>query len=120
MEKYIGEKKIVNIVDNMVEFEDGSKGYYNDKQLWYLVTETPVDLTKLRDLMLDNVIPEIMGILENHNVRRWDLQAITQSVIWTYNEMFMTAIWKAFGTYREWIHPEYFTENIRPTDIRKY
>ena len=116
--KYIWEQEIVNIVGNMVEFKDWIQEYYTDTQLWYLVTDEPKDLTQIRDIMLDNIIPDIMEIIEEHNIRKWDLQAIIQSIVWTYNNLFLTEVWKRFGTFRKWLHPEYFIENIRPSDMK--
>lgn len=117
---YIGEKEIKEINWNDVSFVDGTMGYYTDTQLKYMVTEESKDLTAQRDLLLDNIVPEMIMILKNHNVRKWDIQAIFQSTVWTFNNKFLSTVWKAFWTYREWVHPEYFQEDIRMSDLDKF
>jgi len=76
MTRYFIDKKIDSINWNIVNFEDWTTKYFTDKELSYLITEEPKDLTQIRDLMLDNVVPEIIKILNEHNVRKWDIQAI--------------------------------------------
>lgn len=116
---YIGDKEIKVLKKGVVTFVDGSQETYTEKQISYLITKEPKDLTQLRDIVLDNIIPEIMDIFEAHNIKKWDLGSILQWVTDTYNFAFLEAIGKAFGTYEEKTHPSYFQENIRVSDIKR-
>jgi len=118
--QYFWEKPIKKIVSNVVFFEDGTEKVLSDKQLEYLITETPIDPSAFRDLVLDNVTPELLKVFEDHNVTKWDVQAIVWTLIGTYNHYFNTAVGKAFGTYEDGKHPESFPEQISYLDILKF
>ena len=120
MNKYYGDSLIKEINGNTVILENGKEVYLNDTQLGYLVTDEPKDLTQLRWLMLDNVVPELFTVIEKHNIKKGDFQAILQSLVGGFNDAFNKAIGKAFGTYEEWLHPEYFIDNITVSDIQKF
>lgn len=117
--KYYWEKEIINVVDNTITLEWDKEIYLTDKQLSYLVTNEKQDLTQLQNLMIKNVNPELLNVLEAHNIRKWDFQAILATLVSSFNEWFNQAIWKAFWTYEEWIHSDNFTDNIRVSDIDK-
>lgn len=147
--QYIWDKAIESIVEWTVKFSDGSEQHYTDKQLSYLITEEIKDPTQFRDLVLANVVPDILSaiqslpiteeptdivakvleVIEEHNIRRWDLAAIMDTVSYkfklildttlkSYQELFAKAIGKAFGTYKDWISSEYFFEDIRVSDMK--
>jgi len=67
---YLGQKEIKGAKKGVVTFMDGTQKTYTEKQLSYIITKEPKDPTQMRDLMLDNVIPEVMKILEEHNIRK--------------------------------------------------
>ena len=117
--QYIGELQVKSIEWNLVMFEDGTSKEYTDKQLTYMVCDTKKDLSEARDLMIDNLVPEILTLLEQHNIRKGDLTAIINTVIDSYNEAFNVAIWKAFWTYRAGVNSQYFTEDIEISNIKK-
>jgi len=116
--QYIWEKEIVKIDGNFVEFTDGTVSKYTEKQLSYLVTEEPKDATQIRDLLLKAITPELLDILDKHDVRKWDLQAIFDTLFGSYNQTWYVAIAKAFWTYREWVYPETLVEDIRISHIK--
>ena len=116
--KYFWEKKIDKIVSNIIFLEDGTEKVLSDKQLVYLITDEPKDATSFRDLVVDNVVPDCMKVIQEHNIRKWDFHAIITSMTWSYNDAFLKAIGKAFGTYEEWGHPESFPENVTIIDIQ--
>ena len=117
--QYIGELQVKSIEWNLVMFEDGTSKEYTDKQLTYMVCDTKKDLSEARDLMIDNLVPEIITLLEQHNIRKGDLSAIINTVIDSYNVAFNVAIWKAFWTYRAGVNSQYFTEDIEISNIKK-
>lgn len=117
--QYIWEKEIKNVENDFVEFVDWTVETYNQEQQSYLITEKPADATKLQDLMLKNVVPKILDILDKHNIRKWDLQAILEVVVESYNHTWHLAVAKAFWTYREWVHFESLIWDIRVSDIKK-
>ena len=117
--KYFGEKAIEKMVGNILFFEDKTEKVLSDKQMEYLVTDEPKDATQTRDLVLDNVIPDIMQILIQHNVKKGDIQSIVNGILASYNQTFLTAVWKAFGTYEEWKPVESYPENISIIDIER-
>lgn len=117
---YIWEKEVSKIDGNLVTFTDDTTKTFTEKQLSYLVTEEPKDATAIQGLMLDNIVPEIFQVLLEHNVRKWDINAIVQTLIWSYNQNFNIAIWKAFWTFKEWAYPESYPENITMEDIANF
>jgi uncharacterized protein YejL (UPF0352 family) len=61
-----------------------------------MVTEEPKDLTQERDIMLVNVVPDMISVLEKHDIRKGDLDIIVNTLVGTYNRTFMIAIGKKF------------------------
>jgi len=117
---FIWELEIEKIERNTVFFTNGTKRKCTKKEIEVLSTEEATDLTTQRDLLLNAIIPDILKLLMDYNIKKWDIQAVIQGVVWTYNENFNIAVWKAFWTYEEGVHTAYFTENIRMTDIKKF
>lgn len=149
MKKYIGERLIKKIDTDIVTFDNWEVETYSEKSLTYLVTNEPKDLTQLRDIMLEVVVKEMLEalqssdildskdtitnmlkVIEENNIRRWDfaavmdtvlfrLREITDWVVKSYTELFSKAVWKAFWTYKEWKPSEYFFEDIKVSDMKK-
>ena len=116
---YIGDKEIKWVKKGVVTYVDGSQETLTEKQLSYMVTKEPKDLTAMRDLLIDNVVPEILRLLEEHDVRKWDLWAILDTVISSFDYSYYTAMGKAFWTYKEWGYYESFRDDIRMSDIKR-
>lgn len=165
---YIGERKVDKLDWTTVLFADGGTKEYTTKQLQYVVTEEPKDLSDYRTLVMDNVMPEIRVALKSKDVQKqavkilWIIEShdltnaefgnvrsiMTWEVITKYNELVVkrmakekeeieqserlmqvlqdsyenilfTAMWKAFGTYEQWIHPANFNDNIRVSDLKR-
>jgi hypothetical protein len=51
-------------------FADGGTKEYTTKQLQYVVTEEPKDLSDYRTLVMDNVMPEIRVALKSKDVQK--------------------------------------------------
>lgn len=147
---YIGEKEIKSIEDNKVTFVDWTEELFTEKELSYIVSDKARNLSEMRDEMLKVVLIEmnkqvkeigidnqdeltkaILNIIDLYNIRKWDIDyiltefnrqfnEITRIVIDSYNLLFLTAIWKAFKTYKDWQHHSYFTENIRVSDLKNF
>lgn len=116
---YIWEKEVKSIKGNLVTFKDKTEWTYTDAQLEYLVTDDSQDDSSLRLLMLNQIIPDVIDVFKKHDIKKGDIQAIMNAVVWQYNETFNIAVGKAFGTFEEGKHTAYFPENIRMSDIEK-
>ena len=116
---YLWDKEIKWVKKGVVTFVDGSQETYTEKQLTYMVTKEPQDLTTMRDNLLKNIVPEMLKVLEEHNIRKWDLWAILDTVISSFDYSYYTAMGKAFWTYKEWGYYESFREDIRMSDIKR-
>jgi len=144
---YIGQKEIKSIDNTVVTFTDDTTKTYTEKQLSYMVTDEPKDLSEERDLLLSNIIPEIisavqkgdfdnendiiidiLGILQNHNIRFGDFDSILANVFMkfdsifkgvgsSFNQGFLESLGKAYGIYTEWEPATNFRDNIRVSDI---
>ena len=116
---YVGDKEVLKIQWNVVIYVDWSEEELTEKQLTYMVTKEPQDPTQMRDLMLKNVVPEVMDVLEAHNTRNGDFVAIVETIKASFDHTFQVAVWKAFWTYREWVHADYFQDDIRVSDLKR-
>jgi len=116
---YIGEKELKGVKKGVVTFVDGSQTTYTEKQLTYMVTKEPQDLTKQRDLMLMNVVPEVMDVFEQHDIRTGDLEAIIHVIRSTYDNTLQIAMGKAFGTYKDGTNPANFQDDIKVSDLKR-
>jgi hypothetical protein len=115
---FIWEKEIKEVIGNKVIFKDGSETEeYNEKQLWYLITKEPKDETELRNIVLENVARDVLDVIQEHNIKKWELSPLIQCIVDSFNQSFFIAVGKAFGTYQEWINPVFYQENIRMNDI---
>ena len=116
---YLWDKEIKWVKKGVVTYVDGSQETYTEKQLTYMVTKEPQDLTTMRDNLLKNIVPEMLKVLEEHNIRKWDLWAILDTIISSFDYSYYTAMGKAFWTYKEWGYYESFREDIRMSDIKR-
>lgn len=118
--QYIWDREIKEISENTVTFVDESEMYISDKQKDYLITDEKIeDLTELQKLRVLHVVQDILKIVKDHNVRRGDFAKIFETTIESVDASFKIAVWKAFGTFQEWRHPDYFDEDICVSDIER-
>ena len=116
--KYIWEREICAMDGLTVWFTDWTSMILTERQFGYMVTNEAKDASEFRNLIVVNVVRDVMEILEKHDIRKWELQPIVQTIISSYNHAFSRAIWKAFWTYEEWLPVETQAENIRMSDIK--
>ena len=116
---YIGEKEIKWVKDCLVTYKDWTTQTFTEAQLQYVITKEPKDLSDFRDIVLKAVCNDMLDLLEKHDVKKWDVDAIWTMVIWSYNEAFSYAVGKAFWTFEEWRHVQYFMEDIKISDIKR-
>lgn len=76
------------------------------------------------------IVAKILEVIEQHNIKRGDFAVIMDAIsykfklildtaVQSYNEVFNKAIWKAFGTYKEWRASAYFLEDITVKDMQE-
>ena len=114
---FIKNKEVESINGTEVLFKDGSKENYTEKQLKYIVTEESMDDSQFQNLILENVATDVLAVLQEHNIRKGDLSPIIETVISSFNQNFLIAVGKAFGTYADWKYPVQMQEDIRMEDI---
>lgn len=114
---FIHDREIDKIEGNKVIFKDWGEANYTETQLKYIVTEEDLDDNQFRNLILENVAEDVLGVLQKHNIRKWDLSPIIETVISSFNQNFLIAVWKAFGTYSENKYPAQMQEDITMEDI---
>lgn len=116
---FIWEKEVEKIEENTVSFKDGTVEDFTDRQLQYIVTDEATDLSGMRALLLENAVGDFMTILEDHNIKKVDLEPILDGITASYNDAFLQAVGKAFGTYDEDKNPLVFQQNISLADINR-
>ena len=114
---FIKDKEVESIKGWTVTFKDGSTECYTEKQLTYIVTKEELDDSKFQTLVIENVTKDVLWVLQEHNIRKGDLSPIIETVISSFNQNFLIAVWKAFGTYQEDKYPMQMQEDIRMNDI---
>ena len=114
---YVWEKEVEAIKDWVITFKDGSEIKLTAKQLDYMVTKEPLDEAQLKNVVLENVAKDVLNIFQEHNIRKGDLSPIIETVVSSFNQNFLIAVGKAFGTYTEWKYPMQCQEDITMEDI---
>ena len=116
---YIWEKQIeaISIDWTTVKFVDWTEQKFTEAQLKYIVTEEPMDAWHFQSLVLENVATDVLWVLQSHNIRKWDLQGVIETVVSSFNQNFLIAVGKAFGTYAEWKYPQQCQEDITMEQI---
>jgi len=117
MEQYLGQLKVMKVDWETITLEWWKEAQLNETQSEYLLTDEPKDLTAMRDLLLDNIVPDILAVLMKHDIRKWDIGAVMNTVVATYNHTFNIAVGKAFGTFEEGKPHQQMPENIKMSDI---
>lgn len=114
---FIKDREVEKIEGNVVMFKDWGEVKYTETQLKYIVTEEALDDTQFRNLVLEKVAEDVLGVLQTHNIRKWDLQPLLETVVSSFNQNFLIAVWKAFGTYAKDKYPMQMQEDITMEDI---
>jgi hypothetical protein len=114
---YIWEKEIQTIEGTKVTFVDGTEKVFTPKQIEYVVTDEMKDATQFHDLVTFNIAEELLWVLKTHNMRKWDLDTVLNLIVSSFNNKFLIAIGKKFGTFEEGKHASYFEENITMSDL---
>ena len=114
---FIKDREVDKIEGTKVIFKDGGEVEYTETQLKYIVTEEALDENGFRNLMLENVAGDVLWVLQAHNIRKWDLQPVIETVVSSFNQNFLIAVWKAFGTYAKDKYTMQMQEDIRMEDI---
>lgn len=146
---YVWEKEVDEIKGNIVKLKDWAEYEFTDKQLEYVVTDTQKDLSAFYELCIENVSKDVISaikscesddtmtiaakvleVYEAHNIKMNQVDAVGVAVmtyvkeimelaVQSYMRGYKQAIWKAFWTYEEWIHADYFVDNIKISDIKR-
>lgn len=114
---FIQDREVEKIEGNKVIFKDGGEVEYTETQLKYIVTEDSLDEWQFRNLVLENVATDVLAVLQRHNIRKWELQPVIETVVSSFNQNFLIAVGKAFGTYAKDKYPMQMQEDIRMEDI---
>ena len=110
-DKYIGEKKVANIIDSgakthggipvmIVLYEDNSKELFSSWMIDKIVSETSCDLTALREKRLTPVVEQILNLLRDWGVKFNELpymsMSLNQSLDFNHKEA-LIKLWRAWG-----------------------
>lgn len=93
---FIWKREIVSEKDCVIEFKDGSKETYMPKQLEYIKSEIEQSDSELQNLCANEIVKDLLDVLENHNMRAWDLQFISQKLALSYNSSLDDIVAKVF------------------------
>lgn len=92
MKKYYGDKEVESVSDVKengfvdVKFIDGTSIELMPKMIIGALTESPVDLTKLREARCFPVVVDILKLFLDYNVKIDEIDFISQRVILSINE----------------------------------
>ena len=123
MAQYIGEKEVVSIEDTIVtckDWEEEETIELTPRQLQYMITDEPKDATAVREMIIVEFARDMLQIIEQHDVRKWDIDAILNVLVQSYNGFFNTAIGKAMWTYDETKHHSLYIDELRVSDLKKF
>ena len=123
MAQYIGEKEVVSIEDTIVtckDWEEEDTIELTPRQLQYMITDEPKDATAVREMIIVEFARDMLQIIEQHDVRKWDIDAILNVLVQSYNGFFNTAIGKAMWTYDETKHHSLYIDELRVSDLKKF
>lgn len=123
MAQYIGEKEVVSIEDTIVtckDWEEEETIELTPRQLQYMITDEPKDATAVREMVIVEFARDMLQIIEQHDVCKWDIDAILNVLVQSYNGFFNTAIGKAMWTYDETKHHSLYIDELRVSDLKKF
>ena len=67
---FIGDKKIKDVQDTLVMFDDGSQEYYTEKQLEYIITKEPKDWSQFRELKIQKMAIAVLETFTEHDIEK--------------------------------------------------
>lgn len=106
---------------SLVHFVDGKSMEYANKALVYLTTEEAVEDSTVQENTVNAVAEDILRILEEHDIRFFDLNMIFQKVKWSADSYEDRALSKAAGLLDEYDGiTEKQLRNIRVSHIKKF
>lgn len=110
-DKFIGEKKVANIIDSetktyggipvvMALYEDGTKELFSSLMIEKIVSETSCDLTALREKRLNPVVEQVLNLLRDWGVKFNELpfmsMLLNQSLDFNQREA-LVKLWGPWG-----------------------
>lgn len=117
MEKYFGDKKVESIEWNVITLEWGKQVTLTDKQMEYSITDEALSDTEVRAVKISRMVSDMFDILDAHDLKKDDFQAMLTTLTGSYNANFQKAVAKQFGTYDPELPIETCVGNIRMSDI---
>ena len=117
---YIWEKEVKEINDNKVLFIDGTEEEFTATQMKYVVTDEPKDPSAYTDMLVMHYADYCLEWLKMHDLPRGLINKALNLIVQSEEMKFATAIGKAFGTFKENMHPANFPESIKPSHIEKF
>jgi len=116
---FIWDKEVKMVKKNVVTYKDDSTETFPEKQLLYMITVKPNDLTAERDQLIKAITPEIMLLIEEYNIKQVDFGEILEAVKASYRYKLDIAVGKAFWTYSKDRSPADYRDNIRVEDLTR-
>ena len=110
-DKYIGEKKVANIIDSgtkthggvsvvAVLYEDGTKEMISSLMIDKIISEASCDLTALREKRLTPVVEQVLNLLRDWGVKLNELpymsMLLNQSLDFNQKEA-LIKLWRSWG-----------------------
>lgn len=117
MEKYYGSKKVESVEWNVATLEWWEIVNLTDRQLEYVFTTEALSDTEFRGLCLSKVTSDMFDVMDAHNIKKDDFQAMLTTLTGSYNFNFQKAVAKQFGTFNPELPIESCVGNIRMSDI---
>lgn len=147
--QYIGDRIVKSINDNVVVFKDGDSKTFTAKQLEYIVTDKELDATAFEEMILIAIVKDmlkamkssdlesthestksLLQVYEDHDIKMSQVDKVNQIMLSmikniiqntadNYMIWYKEAIGKVFGTYKEWLHYDFFVEDIKVSDIKR-
>ena len=109
---FIWKKEVKSIKDWLVTFKDDTQEFFTEKQLSYIQTEGETSESGLQNLAANEIVKDMLNVLEEHNVKFWDLQFVVQKLLLSYNSTLDETIAMIFTWKNDY-------DNIRVNDIKK-
>ena len=147
IKQYIWDREIQEVSTNTVTFIDWAVEDYTDKQLEYIISDEPLDYSVFDEVVIKaisddvlemiwacdiydpvSVAKSVLEVYEDHDIRMWQVDKVgirvmtlVKEVMETVAESYMIgykmAIGKAFWTDKEWLHHDFYVEDIKVSDI---
>ena len=115
--QYYGNKKVVSIDGTKIILETDEVVQLTEKQMEYMLTDNELTDTEFRALHISKTVSDMFDVLDAHNLKKDDFQAMLTTLTGSYNHNFQKAVAKQFWTYNEELPIETCVGNIRMSDI---